>query len=138
MFKLLGENKEGTDKLKILAWTNSIYGRDWQVNGSKGFEQCTFKNCVITTNHSDYNTSDAVIFNVLFHVGFPKYRFQHQKWIMHIHENPIKHNDNYGRFNNLFNATWSYRQESDVWTNYSHPGSIGGLIKMKKKYLFNL
>ena len=124
-------------QFKILAWTGSRYGQDWNMTGTKPFETCKYSNCYGTTDKNEYNSSDVILFQMRMINAFPKHRFPFQKWVMHMHESPMWEKS-YSKWNNLFNATWTYKRTSDIWTNYSHPGNLGGLFKKTSHSLRNL
>lgn len=122
-------NKNNNHHFKILYWTISDDKRaTWLGLGSKPFEKCTYKNCELTNNHSEYNTSDAVLFYLWYTQeqsirNIRLHRPDGQKWIMHLRESPIRthmkfRNGLLQRFNNLFNVTWTYHSKSDITTNY--------------------
>ena len=120
---------------KILGWTGSKYGDDWQMKGSQPFQTCKYSNCYGTTDKNQYNSSDVILFmlrsNFMPIVGFPNHRFSFQKWVIHESESPMweKVVGNMWQRNNIFNVTWTYSKTSDIWTNYSHPRNFGGLFQ---------
>lgn len=91
----------------ILFWTDSFHGVSWAMEGAEPFQTCQYKNCYGTTDETQYNSSDAILFHMRFLRRFPMYRFPHQKWIMHVLESPA-YKFAYLRFNGIFNATWTY------------------------------
>ena len=105
---------------KILYWTGSSRGprspRNWFGLGTKPFDKCAYKNCILTGNRSEYNSSDGVLLYMRYAKPLPKYKYPWQKWIMRIHESPANEKD-YTEYNNVFNATWTYHTKSDI---YSH------------------
>ena len=101
---------------KILYWTlSSGRQQNWFGSGQEPFRHCNFSNCELTANKEELNGSDAVLFYMYYLDSFPEHRFPWQKWIMKIHESPINedHRD-YARYNNVFNATWTYSSKSDI------------------------
>lgn len=115
-------------KYKILYWTDHYNGRRWFGDGHV-FDQCEYSNCESTSDRSQYNSSEAVLFHMKFigRTPLPSHRQPHQHWIMHIFESQALEGSYY-RYNGLFNATWTFLSNSDIWTNYSHV-SGGGLFK---------
>lgn len=106
---------------KVFYWTSSFWGKNW--NETLTFKNCTFSNCVESkgSTEAEFNSSHAIMFHMRFihEQLLPKYKFTNQRWIATIHESPANEYLNYTKFNGLFNATWSYRRKSDIWTNYS-------------------
>ena len=123
------------DFFKVLFWTNHFSGPAWFGEGQKPFLKCQYKNCMSTADHSQYNKSDAVLFHMRFlhklsSKSLPTYRHSTQKWIMHIFESQA-YEPSYTIYNGLFNATWTFKHNSDIWTNYSHVASGGLFQKLK-------
>lgn len=120
------------DTYTILQWTKTSYGKKnkliWQ--GQKSFEMCEFKNCYATYDKAMYNESDAILFGMRNLDGFPQHRFPNQKWIMYLMEPPFNV-ENFSKYNGLFNTTWTYNRESDIWTNYSQMNGKRGLFVKK-------
>ena len=50
---------------------------------------------------------------------------------MHVHESQA-FEPNYAQYNGLFNATWTFKHNSDIWTNYSHVAGGGLFQKLKQ------
>ena len=94
---------------------------------SKSFEMCQYSNCYGTFDMDMYNSSDALVFrHTKLRARLPASRPNNQTWIFFMRETPARQ-PNYKIYNNLFNATWTYRKKSDIWTNYSHP--VGGIFR---------
>ena len=60
-----GEPQRINTTFKILYWTGSSRGRhssrNWFGLGHTLFEQCEYKNCLLTDNREEYNSSDAIL-----------------------------------------------------------------------------
>ena len=98
-----------------------------------GFEQdpfiragCAVTNCWTTSDRSELNQSDALI----FHVGdfkvedLPEHRFQHQRYIFYLFET-LPRGSSFFRLNvtrRYFNWTMTHRRDSDVYIAWTYGG----------------
>ena len=106
----------------ILVWT-SVYGNPAFFTGSGRFKTCKYSNCRITNDRSRISKADAVVFHLwdlLKKADFPEFRKPSQKWILFGREAPANLQMN-ASFSHLFNATYTFRKDSDIVFNY---GSI--------------
>ena len=101
----------------VLVWTEYFNFGRWLPDGANAFTGCKFANCRITHDKNHANKSDAVLMNLrnLNSVtDLPKHHPQHQKWIAYTRESPVHAFLNYTPFNSHFNATMTYKSDSDI------------------------
>ncbi|XP_063398856.1 glycoprotein 3-alpha-L-fucosyltransferase A-like [Mytilus trossulus] len=87
----------------------------------RGLKNCVFKNCDISLDRSLINKSDVLLFHHADLNLSPPSRTENQMWIFFSMESPHHINERYKQkqWNNAFNWTWSYRQDSDIFTPYA-------------------
>ena len=82
---------------------------------------CKYK-CMSSSDRSAYNSSDAILVHMRDISGreaLPNHRSSHQVWILVSKEAPV-HEKSASLFRGLFNATFTYRQTSDISLDYGH------------------
>lgn len=74
----------------ILYWTKSFRGNNWFGEGKSPFESCQYKNCILSSDKNEYNSSDAILVSLHFlhnKEPLPNYRASSKhKWIMRFNE----------------------------------------------------
>ncbi|KAG8195153.1 hypothetical protein JTE90_023330 [Oedothorax gibbosus] len=136
----------------ILMWTkwnhlwNTINYYSLQ-NGRKQFVDCPNSNCVVTNRRKYLSKASAVVFHLLDtkYEDLPPERNHRQRWIVYNMEPPWlitrHHPSDLYRFDNLFNWTMGYREDSDIPARYGfttksrYPQSryYDGVFKNKKR-----
>ena len=105
--------------VRILFWT-SLYHHAWRIHYHMDTECPAIKDkCYFTSDHSQYNDSDLVVFHMRNRYTLPTYRPRFQKWVFAIQESPMY--TAYRRIKKqrwLFNITMTYKRLSDVRWNY--------------------
>ncbi|KAK4025318.1 hypothetical protein OUZ56_014393 [Daphnia magna] len=117
-----------TDRRKvnklILFWTQYFGTRGYEFKlGQEGFAEtgCPIRNCLLTTDRTLFNVSDAVIFHVNDFderdLPDPRHRRPHQRFIFYNYETMVEFED-YPMFTqtkHFFNWTMTYRRDSDLY-----------------------
>ncbi|XP_069119130.1 alpha-(1,3)-fucosyltransferase C-like [Argopecten irradians] len=81
------------------------------------FDECE-DSCEMVTS-SSYADSDVVIFHAPdLHVDAPFKKYEGQTWVFHDLEPPILMPTNFKKWKRLFNWTFSYRRDSDIFRPY--------------------
>lgn len=105
--------------------------RDWNFGlGTKGFQKagCRINKCNLVSNKKHLETAEAVVFftpsfypHVSIKNRFPDHeRPAYQKWIVHLMESNVHGWLNTAAYSNYYNATMTYRRNSDIYTPYGH------------------
>ena len=83
-------------------------------------KQCSFEHCIVSTEWSMLNQSDAIIYqmgNYREPRAFPEIRLQNQVWVGFAHEAP-PHNNLFPNFRNKtydrFNLTLTFSRRADI------------------------
>jgi hypothetical protein len=108
----------GNKTYKVLFLTSFFSGANWLGTGQKPFEKCSFKNCFASSDLHDYNSSDAALISLLHMRPLPTWRPPAQKWFIFIMESPVRHFLQGKKYNNIFNATITYRKTSEIYHPY--------------------
>lgn len=135
----------------ILMWTK--WNHLWKTinfyslqNGRKQFVDCPNSNCVITNHRKYLGKASAVIFHLLDteFEDLPTERNPNQHWVVYNMEPPWlitrHHPTDLYRFDNVFNWTMGYRDDSDVparygftmVSKYHQPKTYDGVFKNKR------
>ena len=87
-----------------------------EADGTLPFEQCSYKNCVLTTDKNELSSSDIVLFHGqnMYEKRRPSNKLPGQIWGYFIMEAPPYTHKVPRYFKNKFNWTLSYRRDSDV------------------------
>ena len=72
------------------------------------------KTCEFSTDRTQYNDSDVVLFHIRSSYSIPKYRLRFQKWVFAIMESPIHTYRSMSQDRWLYNITMTYKRASDV------------------------
>ena len=112
-------NQSESSNLKtILFWHEFYPHNDWLTRKIPSFfDGCEHK-CIATRNRSQLNNAHAVAFYTrdLKELKFmPKRIDRNQLWIMYFMESPVHVVIPMKRFNGVFNATMTYKRESDIY-----------------------
>ncbi|CAC5401660.1 unnamed protein product [Mytilus coruscus] len=115
----------------LLLWYSPPF---WASNlkPKNGFKNCVFKNCDISLDKSLINKSDVLLFHHSDLTKNPPIRTENQIWVFMTLESPVHTYGPYReqQWNNAFNWTWSYRQDSEIFTPY---GKLSKRIVPKEK-----
>jgi alpha-1,3-fucosyltransferase len=111
-------------------WT-TLWSKQWTTTKLNKLK-CKYSNCIITSDKTQLNTSDALLFHLrdINIDEVPKYHIPHQKWVLFNMEPPI-----YSPIEHVYpimsdtNWVMSYRQDSDIYMPY---GSVKKCEKKKK------
>ncbi|KAK8781517.1 hypothetical protein V5799_017140 [Amblyomma americanum] len=112
-------------RVKILFWTkafgawNEVY--NFTSSGLTPHDNCPVP-CFLTNNRSLIRTVDAVVIHDRDADGnnLPKYRAPHQRWVYWNLESPAHSRpQQMKKLKKVFNWTYTYRRDSDVWHPYS-------------------
>ena len=112
-----GNDKIGKEKL-ILFWT-TIYQNNSTMKGNKRFRTCEYSNCAFTSDRSDIEKADAVMFHMYdlakhTEKDLPSKRWPHQRWVLYGHESAV--NANFTTYYDVeFNMTYTYKKDADVF-----------------------
>ena len=109
------------ERVRILYWTSLWSRRDWGYGPAmRRYCPNLTSKCEFTTNHSLYDTSDALLFHIRDRLPLPvrRRRPQNQKWIFGTREPPYKTYPKPYKFNGLFNLTLTYSQTSAISWEY--------------------
>lgn len=128
-FKTNFGDKYLRNKPKILLWTPFFGSMTWYEEGQRDFANGCRNECILTDDKSEIKTADAIVFhlsditwggNVLdgFQFKFPTYRRPDQVWILYNLEPITMVLGNLGSWQGVFNWTWSYTTDSDVYAPY--------------------
>ena len=102
--------------IKMLYWTR-LFGDmyDWEFQGAIE-KECPelSQTCEFTTDHTQYNDSDVVLFPIKKIYSIPKYRLRFQKWVFVTMESPVHACRNISRERWMYNITMTYKRASDV------------------------
>jgi glycoprotein 3-alpha-L-fucosyltransferase len=110
------------EKHKIILFWNKFWAwKEFGVGKEEIFlkHKCPVTKCEITTDKSRVNQSDFVV------VGDgeamenpPSFRPKNQRWIFLLYESPYLANNDFSRYNGVFNLTATYLSDSDFLTTY--------------------
>lgn len=109
--------------LKILYWTRFNEHPEWF--GSGALDACDHR-CHTTKDRAEIEVADAVLVHMrdiydVRNLPEPKSRREEQIWIMYMRESP-EYNDmpytGYWPYNGKFNASMTYKQESEIYVPY--------------------
>ena len=134
VIKNVNQNKDSSANFKVLLWT-SFKAKTYKGPSpqTSDYNRCKYKNCFETFNKTEIMSSDAVLFLVT-HIGgtkkLPIVRNPKQKWIIHMRESP-QFQPSYAQYNGVFNATWSYDNDSDIRWNHSHTIPKWGIFEKR-------
>jgi len=106
----------------VLFWTTFFGVEDFYVGlETAPFRLCSSKQCFTTSDRSLLNQSDAIIFHIrdLDMKDLPDHRFAHQYWIFYLLESPSNTPRFFNTLDNMFNWTFTYRRDSDLFSPYS-------------------
>ena len=113
----------------ILLWT-PFFGNSkwfWGAMGNQSFieNKCPESRCVFTTKQEEVGISDMILFHIRDMSDssvLPSYRNPNQSWVFSILESPIHNYLDFSlpRYQNTFNRTYTYRQDSDVTLAYGY------------------
>lgn len=109
---------DGKKKL-ILLWTNFFNNEDWLKDNI--FERCPVSSCGFVSDKKQLETSHVVVFHSrnINEQSFPTQKWPHQRWLLFNLEPPYLTGFLPQRYNNLFNWTMTYRQDSDFVFSYN-------------------
>ncbi|XP_076113961.1 4-galactosyl-N-acetylglucosaminide 3-alpha-L-fucosyltransferase 9-like [Mytilus galloprovincialis] len=86
-----------------------------------GLKDCVFKNCDISIDKKLIDKSDVLLFHHSEMLNKTPIRNENQIWIFMTLESPVHiygpHSEQ--QWDNAFNWTWSYRQDSEIFTPYA-------------------
>ena len=102
--------------IKMLYWTRlfgSLYDWEFQSAIERGCPKLS-KTCEFTTDRTQYNDSDVVLFPIKTNCSIPKYRLRFQKWVFATRESPVNIHRNMSQERWLYNITMTYKRASDV------------------------
>lgn len=126
------KSSEKRKKPKLVLFYTTLFGRtpwprmenDYQFNNWNNIP-CEVRNCRISYNKNDLNTSDAVIFHGqdIDYIDLPKLgktvnNRAKQRWIFFMHECPVFFTKNLKTLKNVFNWTMTYKLDSDIFVPY--------------------
>lgn len=119
IFQITGYGKED-GLIHILIWTPANFEPFNFIDmGQKPFMNCTFKNCLLTKNHSYFRSIldfEVIMFNVVNleeGMKLPSNRSEKQKYFMYGVE-PAGYHPVSEEFNEFFNYTFTYKLSSNV------------------------
>ncbi|XP_077513055.1 3-galactosyl-N-acetylglucosaminide 4-alpha-L-fucosyltransferase FUT3-like [Amblyomma americanum] len=110
--------------VKILFWTKAH--RSWEdiyhsnISGLTPHDNCPVP-CFLTNNRSLIRAVDAVVIHDRDANGgdLPKYRAAHQRWVYwNLEAPPNSRRRGMQKLRRIFNWTYTYRRDSDVWHPY--------------------
>ncbi|XP_053383384.1 alpha-(1,3)-fucosyltransferase fut-5-like [Mercenaria mercenaria] len=123
-------NTTGVVKNKTILWWNSP---GWLKNWFADFnmDQCEYKNCRVSFNLRDFQRSDAVVYSLVdTGMGYkppvpPNMRNPDQAWIFFTLESPVhvkmaKREFMNPHWQNVFNWSWTYRTDADIFHPYGN------------------
>ena len=115
------KNNQIKKDILILIWT-TIYRRKSTKHGDGRFHGCEYSNCVYTTDRSDLEKSDTVIFHMwdlAKHTtkDLPPKRWPHQRWVLFGRESAVSANFSV-YYDVEFNTTYTYKNNADVFFGY--------------------
>lgn len=109
-------------KFIILLWTTYFGSFDkWYNSSTLSRLHCARQNCLVTTDRSCLEYSDAVVFHWrdVNMKDLPEYHKKKQMWILYMMESPINSEKSIAyEFGPLVDWTMSYRLDSDIHTPY--------------------
>ena len=106
--------------IKMIYWTRlsgNMYDWKFQSAIEEGCPELS-KTCEFTTDHTQDNDSDVVLFQIRRKYSLPKYRLRFQKWVFATRETPVRMFINMSQERWLFNITMTYKRASDVTFAY--------------------
>ena len=100
--------------LKIMFWT-TLYNHLVYLNGRDRFLECKMTTCTYVHDKQKYEEMDAILFHIrdINMTDLPPTRKPNQKWILYGRESPANARIK-PELNRLFNATYTYRHDSDI------------------------
>ena len=119
--QILGPNNYWKNKTKrlILLWTTFWRTQFWTEVDTLGMPGCA-RSCDVTTDKSKIAEADAILFHwgdLWWWTQLPVYRRPNQIWAFFNLEPPHKQS-NLAKWNNVFNWSISYRQDSTVFVPF--------------------
>ena len=107
----------------ILLWNTFWHWDDFGYGlGSEDLfrkRNCPVTKCEITKDKSLINISHLVVTHMINKIDDPpKYRPPGQRWMFFLYESPYLTLNDYSQFNNVYNLTATYRDDSDILTPY--------------------
>ena len=128
-FKTIFREKYARNKPKILLWTPFFGSMKWYEDGQSDFVNVCESGCILTDDKREIDTADAVVFHLNditwaenmrngFQFQFPRHRRKDQVWILYNLEPISMIFGNLGGWQGVFNWTWSYTRDSDVYAPY--------------------
>ena len=128
-FKTIFHEKYIRSKPKILLWTPFFGSMKWYDDGQRDFANVCKSACILTGDKREIETADAVVFHLSditwaenmrsgFQFQFPRYRRKDQVWILYNLEPISMIFGNLGAWQRVFNWTWSFTKDSDVYAPY--------------------
>ncbi|XP_071126370.1 alpha-(1,3)-fucosyltransferase C-like [Mytilus edulis] len=128
-------NKE-KQNIKVLLWTEFFGKMGWVNKIRNELKKCNCS-CIVTGDKKQIEFADVVVFHLLdlwFFKTFPRYREEHQLWVIFIVE-PPPHIFSLGLVvpNMSFNWTMSYRQDSDIVVAYGDSIELTGNLQSNFK-----
>jgi len=124
------------EKHKVILFWNEFWAwKEFGIGKDEIFlkHKCPVTRCEITNDKSRLNQSDFVV------VGDggamqnpPSYRPKNQRWIFLVYESPYLANNDYSKYNGVFNLTATHLSNADFLTTYE--GSAQMTWEMNKDY----
>ena len=122
--------REKTSRTLVLVYTISfrkerkwIHDGEWCSMKHRRLKRCPMNEFEVTYDKQRFMDSDLVVFHARDiprsdHLNtLLKSRPASQRWVFALWESPKKSPDT-TPFNGLFNLTWTYRRDSDIWSPY--------------------
>ncbi|XP_064602857.1 glycoprotein 3-alpha-L-fucosyltransferase A-like [Liolophura sinensis] len=108
----------GKKKL-ILQWTRLFHHNFWLHDDI--FKHCPVSSCRVTTDKKQLNRSDVVVFHPrnMHEHPLPSQKWKFQRWLLFSLEPPYLNGILPQKYNNLFNWTMTYREDSDFVYSYN-------------------
>ncbi|XP_064611568.1 glycoprotein 3-alpha-L-fucosyltransferase A-like [Liolophura sinensis] len=109
----------GGKKKLILQWTKFLKYGIWLIDDI--FKHCPVSSCEFTRNRKQLKRSDVVVFHPrnMHEDRLPSRKWPHQRWLLFNLEPPYFTGIQPQRYNNLFNWTMTYREDSDFVYSYN-------------------
>ena len=136
-FKMSFQERHRRNKPKILVWTPFFGSMSWYENAKSDIASAPKCDCMLTDDKNEVQAADAVVFHlsdITWTAGllnglqfkFPSYRRSDQVWVLYNQEPITMVLGSFGAWQGLFNWTWSYRRDSDVYTPYGEYRKLTG------------
>ncbi|XP_071122910.1 4-galactosyl-N-acetylglucosaminide 3-alpha-L-fucosyltransferase 9-like [Mytilus edulis] len=118
IFQQIIPRKENKSNYLLLWYAPPFWARN--IKPQNGLKNCVFENCNISLDKSSINKSHVLIFHHADLNIKPPIRTENQIWIFMTLESTV-HTRGINRklWNNAFNWTWTYRQDSQIFTPYA-------------------